>query len=228
LEDAIGKFLDVRPHPSGLWEAESEAYVTSNLLVRHIEATVELARLDEVLLPSAWSTSRSALEVGGIICWLLEPSDPYEREGRWLARVYEEGRLLQRIADSQSSRNAELWATRARKLNEFADAVKQRLPENAEVTRRIPSAESLLSGTRGSDRYRLYVLGSQYIHGTHHGAGLYRQNLGTMNEDLQRADQNQRLGVATSSVLGDPDGFVRVIAIRVGNRPGAFSPGQDG
>jgi hypothetical protein len=54
-------------------------------IIRNVEGVLLMAREDLRLLPAAFSTSRTAYEVAIRVLWLMDPTDPYEREVRWLA-----------------------------------------------------------------------------------------------------------------------------------------------
>lgn len=189
LDSVIGDFLDCRPPPNFEWEADVEAYVMSNLVVRHVEATAQLARCDMVLLPAAWATARSALEVSARAEWLLEPDDPYEREARWLARLREGARFYGSVADrlDQLGGSADSIRAMGGSIDDFATDVSNRMPNNVNAVPGIPSADALIGTV--PDRYLTYKMGSQYVHGTHEGASIYRRSLGTEKRLQERVGE---------------------------------------
>src|SRR5690242_13760108 len=94
LEMTIGRFIAARPDLSklGTYESLIEARNLFNLVVRHAEAVVVLAREDLVLLPPAMVTARSAFEIAVRAAWMVDVDDPFDGEVRWLAHLEEEER----------------------------------------------------------------------------------------------------------------------------------------
>src|SRR5437879_3921364 len=100
LDRTISQFLKTcrTVPPLGKFESEVEAMKLLNLVVRNIEAITELAKIDLVLVPSANVLARAVFEVAVKAAWMVTPSDPFEREVRWLAHLEEEARMHERIA----------------------------------------------------------------------------------------------------------------------------------
>jgi hypothetical protein len=168
--------------PPGRWEALDEAWIMTNLVIRHVEGVLEFARHDEVLIAPAWACARSAMEIAARVRWLLEPTDAYEREGRWLARLEEDERFLRASAEQIASAGGDAtWLLRdADGMRDFRIAVTAKLPAGTAMPKRIPSALSTMADDPSAHWH--YRQASQYVHGTHAGGGLFRRHLGTLKE----------------------------------------------
>lgn len=161
----------------GRWEAPKHAWALSNLILRHAEATAELARLDAALLPSALATSRASLEGAIRMSWLLEPDNEWQREARYVTMV-REGVKYHSALGSSSVGGASEHATLASIISGHVDKVAAQLPEATVVPKAVPKirviAEALRDGV-----YENYRTASQYTHGTDAALWLYRQDMGT-------------------------------------------------
>src|ERR1700691_3210409 len=100
IDQAISRFLQVRETvpPLGMFESDIEAMKLLNLVIRDIEAIVELAKVDLVLVPAANVLARAVFEIAVKAAWMVTPDDPFDRELRWLAHLQEEERMHKRIA----------------------------------------------------------------------------------------------------------------------------------
>ena len=174
LDRFAGAILAALSRPDGEWEALDEAMVMIWLTVRHVDGVVTLARTDEVLLAPAWAAGRACIEAGATVRWLLEPADPFEREARWLARVNEDISYADAVAKAYGKTGDSVVRD---KTVAFRDGVAAKLPKGIVVPKRAPKMEDLLAGDERI--YGLYREASQYVHGSHYGAGLFRQHLGT-------------------------------------------------
>lgn len=183
LDEVVKAFLAHRPPAPGKWEALDDARSMSNLAVRQIESVAELARIDEVLLPGAWSCARSAYEIGMRLRWLIEPDEPFEREARWLSRIAEEERLHDQVAERLEGAGSDpsWFRDRATLLRGFREDVTAKLPLGQNVPG-IPSIEQIALTGSNHASYIRYKQGSQHVHGTHFATEIYRRNLGTAKE----------------------------------------------
>jgi hypothetical protein len=174
IDFAMSRFLKARGNDAvgSKWESDRHAWTLSNLSLRHAEAVCVLARTDEVLLPAAWATARSAMESAARSLWLLEPKDSWEREARWLALVYEGARLDDRIEVSQLYGGGQL----APGAKQFADAVSAMLPSGVTVPG-VPGIKYMLE-PHGAALVGLYAVASQYTHAADLAARQWRTNLG--------------------------------------------------
>jgi hypothetical protein len=179
LDAAIAEYLKDRVRPTGHWEALDDAWVMTNLVVRHVEGVLELARTDEVLIAPAWACARSAMEVAARVRWLLEPTEVHEREARWLARLDEDeryGRAIAALVEAAGGDPARLLQI-PNTIRDFRDAVAAQFPGGIAVPKGVPGALSTMVNDEGA--LFNYRLGSQYVHGTHVGGGLFRRHLGS-------------------------------------------------
>jgi hypothetical protein len=208
LDEVVRAFLAHRPPAPGRWEALDDARLLSNLAVRQIESVSELGRIDEVLLPGAWSCARSAFEIGMRFRWLLEPDDPFEREARWLSRIAEEERLNDQVADRvQVAGGDPSWfRDRAASIRDFREGVTAQLPPGTKVPG-IPSVEQMALASSNHGSYIRYKQGSQHVHGTHSATEIYRRNLGTAKEFGERV---------TSAMWAAPMGLCWITLISAG------------
>lgn len=161
-----------------------------------------IARTDVAMAPTAFVTSRAAVESAARSLWLLEPDGVWEREARWVALLREGGRLVDR---HQLAPNARI-STRARSVRAFASAVGEKLPAEVEVPG-IPSMDSLLA-RYGTTLDAFYVHSSQYTHSAELATSAFRMNLGDAAEfgDFARVEDwvaplSQAWQAATASAL---------------------------
>src|SRR6266581_8695721 len=101
LDEAIRRIIDAvakRGARFGYHEAPVEARNLLVLAIRLCDGIITLARNDLVLAPGALALARAVFETCLRARWLLWPSDSFEREGRWLTHLADEGRLWDRIA----------------------------------------------------------------------------------------------------------------------------------
>lgn len=195
LEEATGQLLRLRHEVEGRlgrFEADLEAMLLINLIVRYIESTLVLARHDLVLLPAACVASRAAFETCARATWLLAPDDPFERECRWLAHLASEldadERSLRMVKDSSFAHTVK---ARLDKLAEFHAAVQAQLPNGYKVPAKVPNLRRLLEEIGKEEVYLMYIRLSQYVHGTHIATRTYRKHIGTakqLGEYIQAGD----------------------------------------
>ena len=201
LEEAVGRVLEAygTVGPVGKYEADYEAKTLLWLIVRNVEGVYELARKDLVLLPPAMSAARSAFEIAIRALWLLAPSDPFQREVRWLAHLQTEENYLDRVANRLQLMGipSTECANQAAVARKFRLDVTQLLPRGYSPLKKIPNLEEMLASLGLKDRYLNYIEFSQFAHGTHVAGGLYRKNLGCekrSGEFICTADWYQPLG----------------------------------
>ena len=151
------------------------------LLLRNVEATVELARRDLALLPGGYLTSRAAWEAAVKVQWLLAPDDTFDREGRWVAMIGEgiadahhNREWLEQLGkDASSARNREIA------LRGLRDGVSVLLHDRGVATvERLPNLEQICRAVGVGDKYGVYRHASQYTHSTWVATELYQHNLG--------------------------------------------------
>ncbi|MEB2314820.1 MAG: hypothetical protein OZ919_01860 [Xanthomonadaceae bacterium] len=128
-------------------------------------------------LPSAHLHARGAMEAGAKALWLMQPTDAFEREGRWLVHLEKEVEIRTQLS-KESGSNAGGSAT----VGEFVAAVRSRLPSDTPVPKSFPNFKQLLESVGVPEKYIAYRFLSQTTHATHYGTGLFRQHLGSRKE----------------------------------------------
>ena len=181
IDRVIELFISARETlPGSQYEADVEALTLFNLVIRHIEGVLVLARNDMVLIPPAYACARAAFETGIKAAWMVNSDDPFVRETRWLAHLAEEGRVYLRVAarteDQESSAS---FGARAQAIQQFRQGVIERLPSHIKLLPGNPNLEEMSRAIGGERLYSLYIFLSQFIHGGHAATNLYRKNLGT-------------------------------------------------
>jgi hypothetical protein len=183
LEDVVVTFLQARKRVTGIGEYESttHAIALTNLAIRFIEGTIELARRDVALLPSGMVTARAAYEAGIRIAWLLAPDDLFASESRWVSLIGEELDHTRRVAAffGAGSSTVKRAQQRHAELAGFRDHVITQLRERGYVVdKRAPNLRKMLADLGEDRKYLMYVEASQVGHAAWAGAELYRRNLG--------------------------------------------------
>jgi len=88
IDEGIGKFLDsLKNDHFGRYEFEVECLLNITHSIRILESIVELARKDLVYIQSALILSRSLFETLIKTSWILNPSDIFELESRYVAQL---------------------------------------------------------------------------------------------------------------------------------------------
>lgn len=209
IDDSIPGLVSAIGFPTGTWEAEVEARLLLNVVVRNVESIVMLGRSDLVLLPSAWVLSRAALEASTLLRWVIAPTSEFEREARFLVHLRSEEQFLgsvvaERRGAGASTEKAEDWRE---SLREFRNGVIAQLPDDLRAKARadLPSMKEMLRSLGAVERYAAYRTGCQFAHGTHVATWLYRAGgVGTnksLGEFVSARDWHGPLVMAWSSLL---------------------------
>lgn len=159
----------------GRWESEVEAINLISLAATHAFAASSLARSSTSLLPAVIPLARATMESGARSYWLLGPSDPFEREARWLAHLEGEVSIQKRLETAFSS--APENSIHVRK---FLDGVRSKMPPNIVIPKQVPKFDEMLRSIGMPEKYTVYAFLSQTTHATHHGLSSYRKHLGSM------------------------------------------------
>ena len=187
IEEGIGRLLRARAGVDpgfGTYESSVEARNLLNLTVRNLEAIVELARRDLVLVPAAAVLARSVFEISVRVIWLLYPSDPFERESRWLVhlRTEENAHIKWARLVEQLGGDAESSIRLSDQFRSFREGVSAKLPPGTPTLDKVPDLRAMLRSLGEERKYLYYMRLSQFTHGSHLATGLYRKHLGTMKE----------------------------------------------
>jgi hypothetical protein len=136
---------------------------------------------------AAMVLARAAYEGGIRVLWMLEPDDPFDREGRWPANVQQTARFHEKLALEFESLAFEDHVVEDRReaaaaIRAFAEGVTGKLPEGIEPTPTVPPLRAMVRELAMPERYVAYRLGSQFTHVGGYAVGIYRRNLGTAVE----------------------------------------------
>lgn len=144
IDQMIAQYLvAVRTAPAvGRWEAPQEGFALGWLVIRNVEAVIEMARHDEVFATAAWPNARVAFELSARIIWMLRPADRYEAECRWLAFLGEYESTERKLADAVPA-YADRHTKRAESIRGYRDSVISALPLGYQAAK-IPSFRDLL------------------------------------------------------------------------------------
>ena len=186
----------------GEFESDIEAMKLLTLVVRDIEAIIELAKIDLVLVSAANILARAAFEIAVKAAWMVTPDDPFEREVRWLAHLQEEERMHERIAGrvAQFGGNPASFQQQRDNIRAFRTGVIDVLPPGYTPLPGNPSVEQMLGDIGQKRVYSIYTLLAAYVHGSHSATSLYRRNLGTFKEHGEFVDaESWYLALWTSS-----------------------------
>ena len=180
LEQIIALYLKARTSltPSyRQYEANSEAVNLFSLAIRYVEGVITLARTDLSMLPPAEAAARGAFESSVKAAWLVEPSDCFEREARWVAHLKGEEEYLTRQINLLASFGCDTtpWTNRQLSLNKFREEVSQLLLKRGYTPlAKVPNFRDMLRSLGTERTYLLYSAFSQTAHGTHSSTWLYR------------------------------------------------------
>lgn len=205
IKDAHSPFFDL-----GRYESDVEVRVLFSVMVRHIEALVECATKDIVLLPAGRSITRVVLEQSIKVQWLLYPASIWDREARYLAHLADEERMWERCARATDSQEDRL---RGESIRQIRLSIEEKLPRDVTRLQRVPTFESILVELREQQRYSTYTVLSQYVHGSHHSGSTFKRGFGSEREFGERAtveDWGELLKVAWWSLAEATRTIVRV------------------
>jgi len=187
IYESIGRYLEcVRSlseharRQAPRYESNVEAWVLFRQVIRHIEATTELAKLDLVLLPSALVLARATFEATARILWILHPDEVFEREARYLAHLKKEEEFWDRVATTWAEfhQSGKVQLEQCESLRQFRIGVENLLPKHIQRCKAVPNLKNLLGEIGEKEKYLNYSRLSQFSHGTHAAGKLYRKNLG--------------------------------------------------
>ena len=141
---------------------------------------VALASRDLVLLPSALAVTRAAFETSVKLLWMATPTDPFQREVRWLVHMKSEEDYYMRVASQLARFGAdETWREAADNIRRFRMHVTDALPEGYAPPKALANVYEMLKSLAEERQYTAYRTLCQYAHGTHFASGLYRKHPGT-------------------------------------------------
>jgi uncharacterized protein DUF5677 len=170
----LGESLSKLPQ-LGKYESDYECRIQLALTVRHIESVIELARRDLVLYPSAMVLARAAFETAANIMWVMSPTNPFDREARWLAMLGEYAKLHKRLADriKNPAHRSSLMKEYIR-LEDLRAGITRKLPRGSQSINHLPNFDARLKTLGVDDNYVAYIITSQFTHGTLAASYLYK------------------------------------------------------
>jgi hypothetical protein len=150
------------------------------MVVRQVESIIELARNDLCLFPSAMVVARAAFETGVSVIWLLTPTDPFEREVRWMAKLREYERAYRRLADtfSEAGLNMPDLSQRADSIKEFHQEILNAFPSGYAQIPGVPGTEKMLTELLFKAQNARYIYASQFVHAALMATEIYRPSIG--------------------------------------------------
>lgn len=181
LDQAVGRLLKALSgcDQIGRYEADVESFNLLRLIIRHVESVVALALRDLVLLPSAMVVARAGYEATIKLLWMAAPDEPFEREVRWLAHLQSEEDYYMKMASHLAKAGyGDAEQKIAETIRHFRNDVTAKLPPGYAPLKQLPSLYQMLESLGEERKYLPYIIGCQYVHGTHKATGIYRKNLG--------------------------------------------------
>lgn len=183
LRVALSRFLDARKTlPTlGTYESEFESLNLMNLVIRNIEGCIVLLETDIATFPAGMVLARTALEISFKIMWLLDPTQPLEREARYVAHLKGEVDTLDKLNNRVSMMGGydvggALGIRRETEAHRMS--VEKSLPSAVTRVSKVPDLFSIMKSVGREHRYTNYILGSQFTHGTYMATGIYREGKG--------------------------------------------------
>lgn len=157
----------LRPRDStlGRYEADSAALALTYLVVSYARSLSALAHAAVRHYPAAAVIARTSLETAATVGWLMVPTDPFKREGRWLGYYKAHERAYRKIADGVQAISpglAEDLRTSASRFEAWRTAILKKLPRGGVTDR--PSLPDMLRELGHGDLYLVYRSLSQVVH----------------------------------------------------------------
>jgi hypothetical protein len=150
-------------HPA---RADIEALRLIEIATVHVDAMSHLARADipTSILPAA-SASRSGYEAAFIAAWLLGPTDPVERDQRWLGYLADHVRFYRSLAEEFKDRDEEIRDSMT-KVQAYWEAVGGKFAEGLPDGRKTAISYSGVKGAlpEKKKQYYMYRSVSQLVH----------------------------------------------------------------
>ncbi|MFN8529761.1 MAG: hypothetical protein U0670_14235 [Anaerolineae bacterium] len=175
LDLAIKRFLKARDEiPSwGGYEAQDEAHIMLLYSLRCIESLIAFACKDLVLLPAAMLIARTILDTGIKLLWMLQPTDLFACEARWLTLMNAEYTYLRKSADlfqQEISQLAKHMHKEAAEIRTFYEDVKaeleRRSPKRYKVLKEPPTTREMLRVLGDETSYFLFMCQVSNYHPT--------------------------------------------------------------
>jgi hypothetical protein len=154
-----------------IYESSHDCLNLLYLSIRHVDSVVVLATTDIVLWSPGITLARAALESSVRALWMVSPTDPFEREARWLSYLKDEVETRERH-NKRQSKETEVGRPSRKHLEEATDArsrfetVQRLLAGRSHSPGPMPKFDAMLKQTKVRSPYSQYIIGSQFAHGT--------------------------------------------------------------
>jgi len=161
---------------NGSWSSNSHAEVEAlgfvMLAVGAVESVQILARANVATVVAGTAAARAAYEAVVTCTWMLAPSDPFERDRRWMALFHDERAYWTRMALEAKTRNdtdqvIDAMDAEVTRIQRIIDKVQPNFDARGlPPMRRLPTLDDQLNeiGERGT--YVLYKTACQLVHPT--------------------------------------------------------------
>src|SRR6266851_9309733 len=159
---------------NGDWSSNSHAEVEAlgfvMLAVGAVESVQVLARANVATVVAGTAAARAAYEAVATCTWMLAPSDPYERERRWMALFLDERSYWTRMADEAKTRKdgqplIDAMDAEVQSIQRIIDKVhSQFVRRGLPPMRRLPSLDEQLNEIGERNTYVLYKTACQLVH----------------------------------------------------------------
>jgi hypothetical protein len=174
LDEGVTQLLAARvslDQTLAIYESSHDCLNLLYLSIRHVDSVVALATTDVVLWSPGITVARAALESSVRALWMVIPTDPFEREARWLSYLKDEAETRERFS-KRLSKEAAVRRPSRKHLEDATEArsrfetVQRLLAERGQSPRPMPKFDAMLQQTKVRSPYSQYIVGSQFTHGT--------------------------------------------------------------
>jgi hypothetical protein len=161
---------------NGSWSSNSHAEVEAlgfvMLAVGAVESVQILARANVATVVAGTAAARAAYEAVVTCTWMLAPSDPYERESRWMTLFLDERTYWARMAEEAKTRKddqpvVDAMDAEVQRIQRIIDNVQpQFVQRGLPPMRRLPNRDEQLNEIGERNTYVLYKTACQLVHPT--------------------------------------------------------------
>jgi hypothetical protein len=143
--------------------------------MRNVEAAVALAERDLVMLPAAMVVVRAVVEISFKLRWMMNPTDPFEREVRWLAHLETEELYYKRLAEKceQLEADATGLADVQKSVHDYRIGILNVLPKDYQPISKLPHLERMMIDLHDGGKYAVYCSLCQFTHGTRYATRFF-------------------------------------------------------
>lgn len=149
------------------YESTVAAFAIAHLVASNVRGVSVLGSHGSQNLPAAAACARSAFEGATTIAWMLDSTDIWDREARWLAYLKADQQLYERLARDLGERAPELASNldaTASKKAERRQAIADELEEKGARKYSFPDMQTRLAAIGNGDLYVGYRQASDITH----------------------------------------------------------------